>query len=281
MRPGSEQAVCIICGSSDVSHLRQTIAGLPRNVCKVCASFGALVGRARMQPVLHCLHLVAMEIERELQGDDSVMTSRELSTWAGIKRAFAASAYRNVCSCAACAAADPPGEVNLFMIDGQDLTGDFLLSEHALQTLRHMSPRSRVAAPDGRMLAPDAVVPLRLEANRQATEMPDEVRARMQDRADTVPPNDWRRIGHIAGLVGRQDHEARRHWAMISRYGAGHRDGDFWITRDGCVIPLTDAEKAFPMTRADLSALRADKERAAAWRVAAAPPLNPEGWEND
>lgn len=53
---------------------------------------------------------------------------------------------------------------------------------------------------------------------------------------------------------------------MVKKYGSGVRDGDFWVTRDGCVIPLDAADRVQPMTEADKLALQNDQRRARRWQ---------------
>lgn len=233
---------CIFCGSSDLFHKRQTVAGERVAVCNICASYGrAALDADPSGAFLRCLHRAAMEIEQRLPLPQSA-SRRERRTARAIESAFNRSAFRLACACQACSdwqrgvEAEPVFFTDIF--DSEEEAAEFGLGPMP-------------------------------EADWRATYGP---------RVDSVavvqqvqPPEGFIAFGSIAARVAVQraakDAASWQHWHMVQKYGPGLRDGDFWLARDGRVVPLQDADRVLPMTEADKRALAEDQRRASDWRA--------------
>lgn len=286
------QETCIFCGASDLAREKQTVAGDKVSVCRVCASFGAAALEDDPSGAfVQCLHMTAIELERAASARLHWLTARQRRSLARLRSAFDRSAFMSACACPSCSRwqietdlglgfEGPP--VHVYRVGDVEVFTDLDMGEPPLWVLRGMSPQARVAAPDGRMLAPDKVVPLRKADNIAKTALDDGTADRVRALAESVQhPTDFVTVGQVARRFAlrraSQDANSLRHWRMVEKYGPGLRDGDFWLTRDGCVIPLEAADRVFPMSDADHRALEADKARAARWRGGdrVCPPLHP------
>lgn len=272
---------CIFCSGSDLSSRRQTVAGEKVVVCQMCAAFGhAALKDDPSGSFLRCLHLTAMEIERCLPIPER-RSRRERRLGRELEARFSSSAFRMQCACATChkvqvehdlgVSDDPPVDIFRFA-DGSMIVTDLDMDTLPLWVMRSMSPRCRVADPQGVMREPGDAADLWKEAYREETALDDEVRARLEAFRPAGQSGDFVPISRmVSPLVKRaravRDEAAWYHWDMVRRYGQGLRDGDFWLCRDGRVVPLTAVEKARPMTRADHVALQEDHKRADRWRA--------------
>lgn len=265
----SEFSECVFCGAIP-QYRQQTVAGIKMPVCEVCASLGAAMLEEGGGACLCCLHLTAMELEVAADGFKQGRRFRKVLT--GIRARFDRSAFRAVCPCATCKEVREGVGGDLLHLEFDDGTVVFTDLDLPLGRIRQLPPGSMVSAPSGEVVPVEVANGLWVSENRRLTAdpglTPDGLR---QAAAAHVSGSDgWIGFGSVAAAVaGKQaarDAASLQHWNMVRKYGRGLRDGDFWLTRDGCVIPLEDADRVLPMTAADRRALAADHLRAARWR---------------
>lgn len=241
---------CTFCGSSDLFPKRQTVAGDRVAVCKICSSCGRAALDAelaagtppdRCGSFLGCLHMAAMELEREMSARSHHLGRRERRSLRAIESSFARSAFRLACACQACS--DWQNGVDAGPVIFTDL---FESEDEAAGLGLGPMPEAEWLATYGPPIDSCGVA------------------------REVQPPEGFMAFGSIAARVATQraakDAASWQHWHMVQKYGAGIRDGDFWLARDGRVVPLQDADRVLPMTEADKRALAEDQRRAAIWR---------------
>lgn len=160
---------CIFCEGSDLFGLPAHIAETTWPVCHLCASAGrALLDEGAIQPVLHCLHLTAMEIEQFATGY-AVAEDKASRKWLfRLQRQFARDAFREVCPCKTCM-----GDVEFTVV--HDLHARFGLNRETfadtmpLDVLRSMKDGQRIKASDGTTWRAVDEIARRLEAKAKET----------------------------------------------------------------------------------------------------------------
>lgn len=249
----SQISNCIFCGG--FGWKLQTCGGDRVSVCEPCAGLGRAAldrdiqacdairvagGDATPGEFLACLHLTAMAIEREADARSERRQYRKLGNV--LRASFARSAFVLSCGCGRCSAVQDDTLDTFWINDRGVIVGT------DLDLFDHDGDRIGVVYPG---VQPDGLA--------------------AQAQSAVRPPAGFMGIGALAArAASRQaarDASSMQHWDMVRTYGPGLRDGDFWIGRDGCVIPLLDRHRVLPMTEADKLALAGDHKRAAFWRA--------------
>jgi hypothetical protein len=232
-------AACIFCEGRDLYSLSAVIASAPWPVCKMCAGAGrALMDSGSMRHVLHCLHLVAMEIEQFAVGY-AIPEDRAARKWLfRIQRNMSRGAFREVCPCETCLGG---GETVVVT----DLHEEFGLERETtaetmpLAVLRSMPGHTRVEMADGSTSRAVDEIARRIVENHLATKAPPTGPLAEQAKpkrggawsSRTVGNGVEHRYGPIhEGQRAKRDAEVRRYWAAFNKFGPGYLDGDYWIT---------------------------------------------------
>ncbi len=160
---------CIFCEGSDLFGLPAVIADVPWPVCNLCASAGrAILDEGVIQPVLHCLHLVAMEIGAFAEGYACAEDASSRKWLYRIQRQFARGAYREVCPCKTCM-----GEAEITVVHYLHarfgMERETFADTMPLNVLTTMKDSQRLQASDGSTWKAAYEVARRMEANALAT----------------------------------------------------------------------------------------------------------------
>jgi hypothetical protein len=218
---------CVFCESGDLFGLPAVIAETPWPVCQFCASLGAaLLAEGEVQPVLHCLHLVAMEFEEHLPGFVDPK-DRDGKKWLfRIRRQFARGAFREVCPCSTCMG---EGETVVLtdLHDQFDVQRETYADTMPLNVLQSMAPYHKVKASDGFTWRAVDEIARRLQANAQETRYPAPPKTALSRKA----------VKHLHG--GSKAEDLARYQAAVRRFGPGYLDGEYFVTdSDGVCHPF-------------------------------------------
>lgn len=221
-----------------------TLAGEAHWLCFRCAGVGATLRKeGSLEPVRHCLHLFAMELER--WGAEDVPSGWSSPFWLSRVRARLADGhYRTACGCARCqlsAVADDPEPV-LHQRFGVELSS--YADDLPVSMLRGMPENHELSASDGSTWRAVDEIARRLVRNFYETQAPDGKHGALSDRARPVYSGAWFREEFAARDVfgendpetqRERDEKAKRYWRGLRKFGGGYPDGDAWVDPDGVV----------------------------------------------
>jgi len=259
---------CIFCNGDDLQSGGLLVAGEPIELCKICAGAAAAAFADGACPSGHwrCLHLLAMEIELAIEGMGRMLSRRERKALRRLQNGFQEGFFRMVCACATCTKVQIEADLglgcfegpnrNLFEIDGVDLYPElFGLGSTPLALLRSMPPRAKIFGADGQIRTAFEEIERRLEENRQDTALTERDVKALQRRALRQIDRWGRWQGQSAPINLPAERATARHFKLVAKYGAGCRDGDFWISPQGEIFDLAPEECGWPMTAKDVESL--------------------------
>lgn len=181
---------CVICGEKEVMRQTAEIAGTRWPICHTCGGVGAtLLAEGALQPVRHCLHQTAMEIEAFAGEPDKYLGAFRRWLLRIVSR-FGDGYYRATCPCPACKGGKKhPGAI-------PDLHAYFGLSRETttetmeLAVLRSMKESQRLPNEQGRDWRAVDEIARRIVENTRATAYPGIKPGGLADRARALKPRD-------------------------------------------------------------------------------------------
>lgn len=207
--------------------MRETacLAGARWPVCHRCAGVGAtLAQEGCLEPVRHCLHLFAMEVEALAEGYQSEVGP--MRRWLSRVRARLAEGLpRRECPCDGCNGRPVPGAIeDLHAFFGVEF--DDTAEGADWRTLKSMREAERLKASDGSTWRAVDEIARRVVQFRAETYWAGPKEGGLAARARPLMPR-------LRDNWWAEDAEARRYWAGWARFGPGYLDGPYYVDEWG------------------------------------------------
>jgi hypothetical protein len=220
-----ERETCVFCESDRLFHKRATITGRQWPVCKSCASVGrTLWQEGAIDPVRHCLHLMAMEFEAfpyDLPVLDFVWQRWLLK----LRRKLRDGEFRQACTCDGCNGRPVAGVMGDLFV-AFDVDGETFADTVPLNVLRSMPDGTKLTASDGTIWRACDEVARRMVAGMTVATRP--ALSPLAQSAIPASEGEWvERLDTATGEVRpmyvpidaqarrRRDDAARAHWAAF------------------------------------------------------------------
>lgn len=225
-----ERERCIFCESERLAPQRALIAGRQWRVCKTCAGIGrTLLDECALQPVLHCLHLTAMEIEAFCY-QEKVLDFVWQRWLRRVRRKLGAGDFRRDCTCDGCNGRPVAGAIgDAFAHFG--MSAETFADTMPLNVLRSMPDGKKLTASDGTVCRAVDEVARRMVAGIKVGNRP----ALSLVAASAIPTTqgEWvermdTETGEVRPVYAPIDDQARRmrddaaraHWAALKPQGS-------------------------------------------------------------